>query len=318
MARLMDQYPMLRNSYDRLVSRFPVDRCARIALEANIGAGKSTFLNLFDRFGMTHFRVIPEPISQWTRPSRHNPRCEEEESPLSLFYKTLGKDPINGVSGAYFFQNYAFVSKFVAHSVYAPQSSLVLERSLFGDSRVFWSLMVADHHVSQLEKDVYDAWYCAMMKTLDYRVDGFLYLRTQPEKCLGRVRKRSRSEEVSISLDYLTRIDQRLEDWLILKNPIDYIATDFGAPAHHPIQPPLQNPGMYSSGYGYGISSPMESCSVCVLDGGVEFEQDTDAQAAMLQQVCDFLYDLPVRSAPGPPPCARLPSMNLSHSATAL
>lgn len=45
-----------------------------------------------------------------------------------------------------------------------------------------------------------------------------VYLRASPETCLERIQKRHRSEEESISLDYLHTLHERHEEWLIKRN----------------------------------------------------------------------------------------------------
>ena len=49
-------------------------------------------------------------------------------------------------------------------------------------------------------------------------VHQYIYLRTDPEKCLERIHKRGRREEQSIDLDYLKSIHDVHEDWLTRKN----------------------------------------------------------------------------------------------------
>ena len=46
---------------------------------------------------------------------------------------------------------------------------------------------------------------------------GFIYLRTSPETCYQRLKKRARSEETGISIDYLRALHQKHEDWLLHK-----------------------------------------------------------------------------------------------------
>ena len=58
-----------------------------------------------------------------------------------------------------------------------------------------------------------------MLSTIGDKLDlsGIIYLRTAPETCYGRLQKRGRNEESSVSLDYLTSLHERHEDWLIEK-----------------------------------------------------------------------------------------------------
>jgi len=64
--------------------------------------------------------------------------------------------------------------------------------------------------------------------------DGLIYLRTSPETCHFRLRKRNRSEEASVPLDYLTSLHARHEEWLLSsynsQEIVDAIVTsDFSA-----------------------------------------------------------------------------------------
>ncbi|CAF0776453.1 unnamed protein product [Rotaria sordida] len=49
-------------------------------------------------------------------------------------------------------------------------------------------------------------------------LDLIIYLRATPETCLQRIQARHRSEEESISLDYLQTLHERHEEWLIHRN----------------------------------------------------------------------------------------------------
>ena len=45
--------------------------------------------------------------------------------------------------------------------------------------------------------------------------DGFIYLRAAPSICMSRMIKRQRSEETSVTLDYLNGLHDKHEQWLI-------------------------------------------------------------------------------------------------------
>lgn len=44
--------------------------------------------------------------------------------------------------------------------------------------------------------------------------DGFIYLRATPDICMGRMKRRSRQEEVGVQMEYLQGLHQKHEDWL--------------------------------------------------------------------------------------------------------
>ncbi len=50
--------------------------------------------------------------------------------------------------------------------------------------------------------------------------DAFIYLRADPKICLERLRTRNRSEEVGVPLDYLRRIHDKHEDFLVHRKGI--------------------------------------------------------------------------------------------------
>lgn len=47
------------------------------------------------------------------------------------------------------------------------------------------------------------------------RIHKFIYLRSSPEKCMQRMIKRARHEEIGIPLVYFTNIHRLHEEWLI-------------------------------------------------------------------------------------------------------
>ena len=44
--------------------------------------------------------------------------------------------------------------------------------------------------------------------------DGFIYLRATPDICMNRLKRRQRTEEGGVTLDYLMGLHQKHEDWL--------------------------------------------------------------------------------------------------------
>jgi deoxyadenosine/deoxycytidine kinase len=125
--------------------------------------------------------------------------------------------PVHGASAAYLFQNFAFVSKYVAHTSNRPALQIpLIERSLYCDAHVFFSLLREDPSiVSELEGYMYDSWYHALMQQTGYHISGFAYLKTDPEVCFARVKQRHRVEEVEgIDKQYLERIHAKLEHWM--------------------------------------------------------------------------------------------------------
>jgi deoxyadenosine/deoxycytidine kinase len=47
-----------------------------------------------------------------------------------------------------------------------------------------------------------------------FNIDGIIYLRAAPDKCLDRLKSRNRTEESSIDLQYLETLHEYHEHWL--------------------------------------------------------------------------------------------------------
>ncbi len=72
--------------------------------------------------------------------------------------------------------------------------------------------------MKEVEWAIYNEWFNFLTKRIGEDSDGFIYMRTTPGTCMQRLQKRGRSEEKTISLDYLQQIHDRHEEWL---NPKD-------------------------------------------------------------------------------------------------
>lgn len=205
-------------------------RHLRIALEGNIAAGKSTLLRLLE--DQLDYIAVPEPLSKWQEVGADGgANCGGNL--LELFYK----DPKRW---GYTFQTYAFLSRMMAqlqpplgaadgarHSRKAEstnQSSVVFfERSVFSDRYIFAENCAETELFNPVEWGIYKDWHTWLLKTFDnLQLDGIIYLRTTPDTCLKRCRKRSRSEEGGIPIEYLTQIHQRHERWL-KDRPADFV-----------------------------------------------------------------------------------------------
>ncbi len=74
--------------------------------------------------------------------------------------------------------------------------------------------------ISKLEWDLYQQWFEWLVDNYSQKPDGFIYLRTSPEICYERLKKRAREEESIIAFDYLKLLHDKHEDWLVHKKNI--------------------------------------------------------------------------------------------------
>ncbi|NXF81682.1 DGUOK protein, partial [Sclerurus mexicanus] len=109
-------------------------------------------------------------------------------------------------------------------------------------------------HLQPLEWAIYQDWSDFLLCHLGSgtALHGFLYLRATPQTCLQRLRRRARSEEGGIQLEYLEQLHAQHEQWLVDKT------TEIHSGATQP---------------------------VLVLDVEQDFEQDVAMQGVLMAQV---------------------------------
>ncbi len=177
-------------------------------VEGNIGAGKSTFLQLIKE--LVDAQIVYEPCDKWQRVAG------TDENLLEKFYSDTPR-------WAYTFQTYAFVSRLLEQSKKAVdncQGIQILERSVFSDRYCFAQNAYEAGLMSSLEWALYKEWFNWLVDQYVPRPSGFIYLKTDPEVCHKRLLKRGRHEEKVVSFDYLQSLHNRHESWLIQKNDV--------------------------------------------------------------------------------------------------
>jgi deoxyadenosine/deoxycytidine kinase len=169
-------------------------------IEGNIGCGKTTLIRQLK--SRDDFEVIEEPVEVWK--SIVN---EEGENILGLFYKESKKY-------SYIFQTIVFKTRIMA--LEKPQTKQVRfsERSIWTDKNIFSKNCYEIGFMNTIEKNTYDVWFNWLESKITRKPDGIIYLRAEPQVCLERVHKRDRTEESTVSLDYLTNIHEKHEAWL--------------------------------------------------------------------------------------------------------
>jgi len=188
-----------------------------VLVEGNIGSGKTTFLQHFAEF--EHVDVKKEPVGRWMDLNGNNL--------LELMYG----DPKRW---ALLFQSYAQLTLMENHRhSQGGKSVKIMERSVFSARYCFAENMHQSKMLGDSEFCVLDQWFKFVNEECNINVDLIVYLRTTPETALERVKKRNRSEEAGISLDYLTELHNLHEDWLVHKShpvpaPVLVINADMG------------------------------------------------------------------------------------------
>ena len=219
-----------------------------VILEGNIGAGKSTFLRILAD-NLNFVDPIFEPTNKW----QHN---NAQNNLLDLFYQDTQR-------WAYTFQSYAFITRIQAQLEHLNQQFQkdvqILERSVYCDRYCFAKNCFEMGTINSFEWNIYKEWFAWLAEKYAPKPTGFIYLQTKPETCFQRLQKRSRSEETGISLNYLSSLHTKHEEWLIQKKD---------------------------------IAPYLKDIPILVLDCNKEFENNTSRCTQYIEAVDQFIYTL--------------------------
>ncbi|XP_064006466.1 deoxycytidine kinase [Pogoniulus pusillus] len=210
-------------------------RIKKIAVEGNIAAGKSTFVSLLKQAD-EEWEVVPEPLARWCNVQQNSEEDHEEltESQksggnvLRLLYERPER-------WAFTFQQYACLSRTRAQLA-ALQGSLgrlrspvlFFDRSVYSDRYIFASSLYESGCLNAAEWAIYQQWHDWLNKQFgqSLALDGIIYLRATPQKCLNRMYLRGREEEQEIPIEYLEKLHSKHESWLQhrgLRTDVEYL-----------------------------------------------------------------------------------------------
>ena len=180
-----------------------------ISVEANIGSGKSTFLRKLKEKYPTKFNVIYEPLEEWQEKF-----SDVNDNILGLFYKDIPR-------WSYTFQSNAFITriqKFAAER--KPDMFNLCERSVLSDYYLFAKMLREEGNMNEIEWKLYENWHKWLIESFKAKPDAIIYLRSDPNVSYERLKKRNRSEESEVPLEYLKKLHQYHEDWLMNEKEI--------------------------------------------------------------------------------------------------
>jgi len=181
-----------------------------VFVEGNIASGKSTLLdnlpnlNNSKRFGKV--QVIKEPLDKWK-----NLSDSEGTNILKHFYMNMERF-------AYSFQSFAFLSRVkLLEQIEGDSDYIFVERSIWSDKEIFAKNCYEQQIMSEIEWVLYNKWFSWMEKTASPTEMSFVYLQTSPTVSKQRMDKRNRQEENSVTLEYLSQIHQKHQEWFNTK-----------------------------------------------------------------------------------------------------
>jgi deoxynucleoside kinase len=182
---------------------FSMLRCCKmmkpftIIVEGNIGAGKTTLLDKLK--DLPKVKTFKEDINRWKNLNGHNL--------LNLVYQ----DPIKN---NFVFQNEVFTSQ-MRDILHGDMPINIFERSPYSSFHIF---------ISNMKNRIRNVEYASLQSTfefitgpegLNFKPDLVVYLRTSPEIALERLQIRGRPEEKTLTLEFIAKIHELHENWLI-------------------------------------------------------------------------------------------------------
>ncbi len=176
-------------------------------VEGNIGSGKTTLISQIKslKFDRPHI-VVFEKVDEWS-----TLKDNEGFDILSLFYKDKAKY-------SYIFQSYVLFSR-LHHLLETiklnPNHIIICERCHLTDLYVFAKSLYELKDINDIEWKVYNMWHQQLRDMVNIKIDGCIFVNTSPEVCYERIKKRSRTGESGIPLDYLSLLHDKHVDWLI-------------------------------------------------------------------------------------------------------
>ncbi len=210
-------------------------------LEGTIGAGKSTFLKLLSH-ALPEVTVKLEPVDSWQSQ-------EIGSSLLHNFYEYPKR-------WAYTFETFTMIKRMHEYiQEKNNESLLIVERSVYSGHYVFARNSYENGFMTELEWKLYAEWF-EFLTSKCFAPQGFIYLKVDPKIAFERIKKRNRSAEETLPLDYLYQLDKQHERFLCDKEAV--------GPALHNVP-------------------------VLTLDCNEEFEQNPIQFAAQCQKIKEFM-----------------------------
>jgi deoxyadenosine/deoxycytidine kinase len=176
-----------------------------LCIEGLIGAGKTTICNQLEKdisalpsTNNMQVKILKEPVDFW-----------RELGLLDRFYKDQKR-------WAFTFQLTALVTKCMELMQLDEDTIYIIERSPYTDLNCFAKLCNMSGSIDDMEMNIYKLYFKHFITQLESKCAiRFIYLKTSPEICMERIKKRNRAEEKGIPIEYLISLEELHDDWLL-------------------------------------------------------------------------------------------------------
>ena len=176
-----------------------------LCIEGLIGAGKTTIcqeiqldINQFIESSNMKVKILKEPVDYWCQLGL-----------LDRFYKDQNR-------WAFTFQLTALVTKCMELMKLDEDTVYIIERSPYTDLNCFAKLCNMSGSIDDMEMKIYNLYFKYFISELETKCAiQFIYLKTSPEICMERIKKRDRLEEKGIPIEYLISLEKLHDEWLI-------------------------------------------------------------------------------------------------------
>ena len=162
-----------------------------IAIAGNIGAGKTSLTDLL----ATHYKFEAQFEDVIDNPY------------LDDFYNHMERWSFN-------LQVYFLKSRFQQLTqINRSEKNTIQDRTIYEDAFIFAPNL---HAMGLLTKRDFDNYY-SLFELMETMIDGpdlLIYLRSSIPKLINKIHKRGRNYETSISIEYLSRLNERYEAWI--------------------------------------------------------------------------------------------------------
>ncbi len=173
-----------------------------ISIEGNIGSGKSTIINYLKNLNNDNIVFVDEPVNEWLNIKSNG------KNALELFYEDQNKN-------SFWFQVLAYITRLrnLLETVKKnPKKIIITERSIYTDKYVFAQMLFDTEKISDIEFQTYNYWFDTFRN--ETKINVILYVNTQPEECMNRIKTRNRTEESSVELQYLIDCHSKHVNWI--------------------------------------------------------------------------------------------------------